>query len=107
MGKQSEDNSSRVYIVDFGLAKSCLEAQVMSGFYWENGKENGNYRDCRGYIGIIGYILGFIGRMEKKMETTIVCQGYIGIKAKKMETAIVYWGYMGIMEKKMETTIVY
>ena len=23
-----------------------------------NGKENGNYRDYRGYIGIMGYILG-------------------------------------------------
>ena len=28
------------------------------GLYWDNGKENGNYRDHRGYIGIIGYILG-------------------------------------------------
>ena len=26
--------------------------------YWDNGKENGNYRECRGYIGTIGYILG-------------------------------------------------
>ena len=25
------------------------------GLYWENGKENGNYRDYRGYI---GYVLG-------------------------------------------------
>ena len=33
--------------------------------------------------------------------------GYMGIMEKKMETTIVYWGYMGIMEKKMETTIVY
>ena len=23
---------------------------------WDNGKENGNYRVYRGYIGIIGYI---------------------------------------------------
>ena len=50
MGKQSEDNSSRVYIVDFGLAKSCLEAHVMSGFYWENGKENRNYYSILGYV---------------------------------------------------------
>ena len=28
------------------------------GLYWDNGKENGNYRDYRGYVGIIGYILG-------------------------------------------------
>ena len=33
--------------------------------------------------------------------------GYIGIMEKKMETTIVYWGYIGIMEKKMETTILY
>ena len=35
---------------------------VISGIYWDNGKENGNYYlRFRGYIGI----------MEKKMETTI------------------------------------
>ena len=35
-----------------------------------NGKENGNYRDYRAYIGVIGYIWGVImGIMEKKMET--------------------------------------
>ena len=28
------------------------------GLYWDNGKENGNYRSYRCYIGIIGYILG-------------------------------------------------
>ena len=26
------------------------------GIYWDNGKENGNYRDSRGYIGIIEVI---------------------------------------------------
>ena len=32
------------------------------GLYRDNGKENGNYRDYRGYIGIIGYsILGYVG----------------------------------------------
>ena len=29
--------------------------------------------------------------------------GYIGIIENKMETTMVYWGYIGIMEKKMET----
>ena len=29
---------------------------------------------------------------------------YIGIMENKMETAIVCWGNIGIMEKKMETT---
>ena len=31
--------------------------------------------------------------------------GYMGIMEKKMETTIVYWGYIGMMEKKTETTI--
>ena len=36
----------------------------------DTGKENGNYRDYRVYVGII---LGlYMGIMEKKMETTIV-----------------------------------
>ena len=34
---------------------------MLHGLYWDNGKENGNY-----------YSLGYIGIMEKKMETTIV-----------------------------------
>ena len=37
-----------------------------------------------------GIFLGYIGRMENKMGTTIV-----------------YWGYIGRMENKMETTIVF
>ena len=36
-------------------------------FYWDNGKENGNYYN------------GLIGIMEKKMESTIM--GYIGFRA--------------------------
>ena len=36
----------------------------------------------------------------------MVYWGYIGIMEKKMETTMAYWGYDGIMEKKMETTIV-
>ena len=49
---------------------------------------------------------GYIGIMEKKMDTTIVYWDYIGIMEKKMETTTVYWDY-GMMEKKVETTIVY
>ena len=30
--------------------------------------------------------------------------GYIGIMEKKMETTVTCWGYIGIMEKKMEPT---
>ena len=48
------------------------------GLYWDNGKENGNYRDYRVYIGVIlGIYWGNIGRMENKMETTIM--GYIRV----------------------------
>ena len=52
----------------------------------------GVYRDYRVYFG------GYIGIMEKKMETTIIgfSRDYNGI----------FWGYIGIMEKNMETIIV-
>ena len=60
-----------------------------------------------------------IGRMEKKMETTIVYRGLYMDNAKEhvshysilglyrdmeknMEATIVYWGYIGVMENKME-----
>ena len=56
---------------------------------------------------IVKLYRGYIGIMEKKMETTIIYRGYIGIMEKKMETTIIYWGNIGIMEKKMETTIIY
>ena len=45
-----------------------------------------------------------LGRLHR---IQIVYWGYVGIMEKKMETTIVYWGYIGRMEKKMETTIVY
>ena len=45
---------------------------VMLGLYWENGKENGNYYNGL-YIGVmLGLYWGYIGRMEKNMETTIM-----------------------------------
>ena len=55
--------------------------------------------------GIWGFFVywGYIGIMEKKMETTVVYWGCIGIMAKKMETTIIYWGYFGIMENGMQT----
>ena len=61
---------------------------------------------------VIGLYWGYIGIMEKKMETTILW-GYIvvilglfyfGITEKKMEATLVYWGYIRITENKMETT---
>ena len=45
----------------------------------------------------------FIGIMENKMETTIVCWGCMRIMENEMETTIVYWGSIGIMEIKMES----
>ena len=47
-----------------------------------------------------GDIGGYIGIMEKKMETTTM--GYIGSIGYILG---LYRGYIGIMEKKMETTI--
>ena len=42
--------------------------EVIKGLYRDNGKENGNYRD---HIGIVwGLDRGYIGIMEKTMETT-------------------------------------
>ena len=43
------------------------------GSYRDNGKENGNY------CSILGLCWGYIGIMEKKMETTVVYWGYIGV----------------------------
>ena len=39
----------------------------MLGLYWDNGKEHGNY-----YMGVCRVRWGYIGIMEKKMETTIL-----------------------------------
>ena len=49
--------------------------------YRDDGKEHGNYYTV---------YLGYIGIMEKNLETTIVYGGYTGIMEKKMETTIVY-----------------
>ena len=43
------------------------------GVYWDNGKENGDY------YSMLGLYWGYIGMMEKKRETPIVCWGYIGV----------------------------
>ena len=39
------------------------------GLYWDNGKENGSY------CSMLGLYWGYIGIMEKKMETTVVYWG--------------------------------
>ena len=41
------------------------------------------------------------------METALENWGYLGIVEKNVNTSIVYWGYIGIMEKNRGTTIVY
>ena len=40
---------------------------------------------------------GYIGIMEKKMETSIVCLGYIWIREKKMETTILVSSFFAII----------
>ena len=47
-------------------------------------------------------LLGYIGIMEKKTQTTTMgsYRGSIGVMENKMETTIVYWGYIGIMEMR-------
>ena len=52
-------------------------------------------------------ILGYVGIMGNKRETTIVYWGYTGIMENEMGTALVDWGYAGMMEKTMGTTVVY
>ena len=48
---------------------------------------------------IILGVIGYIGRMEKKMETTTILGviGYIGIMEKKMETTTIL-GVLGVIE---------
>ena len=53
-----------------------------------------------GYIGIIGVIFGvYVGRMEKKVETTIYIPSFLS----NLILGI-YSGCIGMMENKMETT---
>ena len=73
------------------------------GIYWDNGKENGNYRDYGVYIGIIGDILGIYwdngkenGNYRGLSRDYRVCLGSRGYTTPIMENQ---------MEKKMETTI--
>ena len=65
-----------------GCARRCgfwdLGVEDLNGLvvpHWDNGKENGNYYIIMGYL--LGLYRGYIGIMEKKMETTIImgCMG--------------------------------
>ena len=59
---------------------------ILGGIYWDDGKENGNYRNYRGYIGVVlGFYWEYIGIMEKKMESI----GIIGVILR------LYRGYIG------------
>ena len=58
--------------------------------YWDSGRENGNYRGYSDSIGVyrdymnMGYIyMGYMGIMEKNMETTIVYWGCLGDNGKE------------------------
>ena len=58
------------------LFKISMNAIGVIGLSRENGKENGNYRKYRDYIGVIYrdyrvYIGVILGMMEKNMETTV------------------------------------
>ena len=84
---------------------------IILGLCWDNEKENGNYYSILGQYcknkkenGNCYSILGLYWG-EWKIQWKHWC--YIGIMEKKMETAVVCWGSIlrGIMEKKMETTI--
>ena len=66
-----------------------------------NSDNIGNY----GTTGNVIISWGYIGIMEKNMETTIV---YWGSSNKSENSSIIVsWGHIGIIEKNMETTIVY
>ena len=45
-----------------GAAILYLHRWTILGLYWDNGKENGNYRDYRGYIGTIRVYIGVVLR---------------------------------------------
>ena len=48
------------------------------GLHRDNGKENGNYRDSRGCIGVIwGLYWGYLRIMDKRIETTRM--GHVGV----------------------------
>ena len=61
----------------------------------DNGKENGNYRDYRGYIGIIGYILGLYRDNGKENGNY-----YIWL----YRDSDLYWGYIGVILYPIITT---
>ena len=43
--------------------------RVILGFYWDNGKENGSYRDYRGYVDAI--------KTHQGMQRSLLHAGYL------------------------------
>ena len=69
------------------------------GLYKDDGKEHGNYRDYRAFIGVIlGMYWGYIGNNGKENGNYRDYKAFIGV------IQGMYWGYIGMMEKNMETT---
>ena len=58
------------------------------------------------FVEVLGFMVysGFIGIMEKKMETTGIMVVILGLY--RGYIYVVYRGFIMIMEKKMETTVV-
>ena len=52
-----------------------------------------------------GIYWGYIGIMEKKMETTGIIGVILGLYIVYIVYKGIYWGYIGITEENMETTI--
>ena len=51
-----------------GVLRSALKGLLHIGdileLYWDNGKENANYRSYRGYVGTIGFAHALTGLLE-------------------------------------------
>ena len=63
-------------------------SRVIQGLHWDNGKENGNYRDDRGYIGIIGCTLGLYWDNGKQNAN------YLGFRV----GSCILWGFWAYRE---------
>ena len=60
--------------------QACRIGAIL-GLYWDNGKENGNYRGYRDYIGSIGVILGlYYWDNGKEHGNYYIIPGYAGFR---------------------------
>ena len=77
---------ARGLVLSSGLRVKEQESSLLQPFealLGQSTPENVNAVNLHLWLGLLP---GYIGIMDKKMETTIVYQGYIGIMHKKMET---------------------